>query len=192
MGFQSKSDIRKQIIEYRDSIDLKVRRQWDENIFNKLINSEVFEKAQTIFAFVSFRSEVDTHKIISHAIKEGKTVCVPKIESKQKGIEIFKIGSFDQLKEGYFGILEPDESCPLADRENIDIILMPGVAFDRQGGRIGYGAGFYDRFLTNMKKRVDKIALAYDLQLIDIIPMDEHDVRIDGVITDKDIIYTYK
>jgi 5-formyltetrahydrofolate cyclo-ligase len=192
MELQGKKDIRKKIIEYRDSIDSNVRKQWDENIFNKLINSELYKKAHTIFSFVSFKSEVDTHNIIKHAIKNGKTICVPKIESKQKGIEIFKIRDFTQLKKGYFDILEPDETCPAADSSEIDLILMPGVAFDKLGGRIGYGAGFYDRFLSNMKKRADKIALAYDFQLLDSIPMDEHDVSIDGIITEKGIIFTGK
>lgn len=192
MELQGKKDIRKKIIDYRDSIDLSLRKQWDESIFNKLTNCELYKKAHTIFSFVSFKSEVDTHNIIKHAIKKGKTICVPKIESKQKGIEIFKVRDFTQLKKGYFDILEPDETCPAAVSGEIDLILMPGVAFDRQGGRIGYGAGFYDRFLSDMKKRADKIALAYDFQLLNSVPMDEHDVRIDGIITEKEFIFTGK
>jgi 5-formyltetrahydrofolate cyclo-ligase len=192
LGLQSKKDIREQIIEHRESVDLKIRNQWDEIIFNRFIYSESYKKAHTIFAFVSFRSEVDTHEIIKHAIQDEKTICVPRIQSKQKGIEIFKIEGFNQLKEGFFGILEPVESCLAVDSNKIDIILMPGVAFDRQGGRVGYGAGFYDRFLANIKKEVHKIALAYDFQVLDNVPMDEHDIRIDGIITEKETIFAGK
>jgi 5-formyltetrahydrofolate cyclo-ligase len=190
MGFQEKKEIREHILTKRELIDTDIKNQWDESIFNNVINSELYKKANTIFAFVSFKSEVDTHKIIKYAIKDKKTICVPRIQSKQKGMEIFKINDFQQLKKGYFGILEPLESCPEIDKKEIDLILIPGVAFDRQGGRVGYGAAFYDRFLSNLNKKVDKIALAYDFQVLDNIPMDEHDVRIDGVITEKEIIFS--
>jgi 5-formyltetrahydrofolate cyclo-ligase len=192
MDIETKKDIREQILKYRESLDLNIRGQWDESIFDKLIKSEFYKNAKTIFAFVSFKSEVDTHKIIKYAIQDQKTICVPKIKSKETGIEIFKINTFDELKKGYFSILEPLESCPSIDSNDLDLILMPGVAFDRKGGRLGYGAAFYDRFLTGMNKAVDKIALAYHFQVIDNIPMDEHDVRIDGVITEKEIIVANK
>lgn len=192
MDIHEKKDIRMQILQHRELLDLNTRRQWDEVIFNKLINSEVYKKANTIFAFVSFKSEVDTHKIIKYAIEDKKTICVPRIESKQKGMEIFKIDGFEQLKKGYFGILEPLESCPAIDSKELDLILIPGVAFDRQGGRVGYGAAFYDRFLSSLNKKVHKIALAYQIQVLNNIPMDEHDVRIDGVITEEEIIISHK
>jgi 5-formyltetrahydrofolate cyclo-ligase len=188
MNIGEKDSIRKQIIEHRDSIDINTKGQWDEDIFNSLIKSEWYKKANTIFAFVSFKSETDTHKIIKYAIHDGKTICVPRIKSKQKGIEIFKIDNFDQLEKGYFGILEPIESCLAVESKDIDLILMPGVAFDRQGGRLGYGAGFYDRFLSKINRSVDKIAVAYHFQVLDNIPMDEHDVRIDGIVTEEETI----
>lgn len=188
MDIEIKKNIREQILKHREMVDSSMRNKWDESIFNRLVNSEFYKRAKTIFSFVSFKSEVDTHNIIKHALRDEKTICVPKIESKQKGIELFRVDNFDQLKNGYFNILEPDESCPPIDSNNIDLILMPGVAFDRQGGRLGYGAAFYDRFLTNMNKQVDKIALAYHFQVIDRIPMDEHDVRIDGIVTEEEFI----
>ncbi|GKU30413.1 5-formyltetrahydrofolate cyclo-ligase [Clostridium folliculivorans] len=182
-----KKEIRKKILEYRETIDENQRKMWDEEIFKSLINSDLYKRSNTIFAFVSFKSEVDTHKIINHALSNGKTICVPKINSKQEGIKIYKIDNFDQLKEGYFGILEPVESCEKVDSNTLDLILMPGVAFDRHGGRVGYGAAFYDRFLSNMSKQVYKVALAYDFQVMDTVPMDEHDVKIDGVITEREM-----
>lgn len=183
-----KKEIRKKILEYRETIDPEERSKWDESIFNKLINCDLYKCANTIFAFVSFKTEVDTHKIIKHALDNGKTICVPKINSKQEGVKLYKIDSFDQLKKGYFGILEPSESCPAVNSNDLDLILMPGVAFDRHGGRVGYGAAFYDRFLSNMNRQVDKIALAYHFQVLESVPMSEHDVRIDGIITEQESI----
>jgi 5-formyltetrahydrofolate cyclo-ligase len=185
-----KSEIRKKILEHRESIDSDIRSKWDDSIFKRLISSEPYKRSNTIFAFVSFKSEVDTHRIINHAISNHKTICVPKINSKQEGIKIYKIDSFNQLKKGYFGILEPIEGCMPVDKNSLDLILMPGVAFDRYGGRVGYGAAFYDRFLSNMNKQVDKIALAYHFQVLDSVPMSEHDIRIDGIITEQETINT--
>lgn len=190
MDFLNKKDIRKHILGRRDKVELDIRREWDKGIFSKLIYSEFYKNAKIIFAFVSFESEVDTHQIINQALKDSKTICVPRIESKERGMEIFKINSLDELETGYFGILEPKKSCPSIDPQKIDLILMPGVAFDREGGRVGYGKGFYDNFLRKMNKKVDKIALAYDFQLLDKVPMDEFDVRIDGVITEQQLYTT--
>jgi len=189
MDLQNKKDIRKFILEQREKIDDNIRSEWDKNIFDLFINSELYKKAKVIFVFVSFKSEVNTHQIIETALKDSKTIYVPKIQLKEKGMEIFEINSLEQLKLGYFNILEPQEGCLSAPMDSIDLILMPGVAFDRRGGRVGYGKGFYDRFLRNMIKTVNKIALAYDLQILDKVPMDEFDVRIDGIITNKEIIY---
>lgn len=186
---EAKKQIRKEILDIRDSLEEEIRNKWNESIFSRLINSEFYKRARTIFIFVSFKSEVDTHKIIEYSIEKGKIICVPKIKSKQIGIEVFKIDSFKDLKEGYFNILEPVEGCISVDKNDIDLILMPGVAFDRHGGRIGYGGGFYDRFLSSMNKTADKIVLAYNFQVLDEVPMEENDVRVDGIITEEGIIY---
>lgn len=190
MDVQDKKDIRRFILGQREKIATNIRMEWDKNIFELLINSEFYTNASVIFAFVSFKSEVNTHIIIEHALKNSKTIYVPRIQSMEKGMEIFKINSLEDLKTGYFNILEPKESCFPADSNNIDLILMPGVAFDRQGGRVGYGKGFYDGFLRRMNKEVDKIALAYDFQILDKVPMDEFDIKIDGLVTNEGITYS--
>ncbi|HEX9026827.1 MAG TPA: 5-formyltetrahydrofolate cyclo-ligase [Clostridium sp.] len=189
MNLEDKECIRRIILDQREKVDTCIRSEWDKNIFLKLINSEFYINANVIFTFVSFKSEVDTHQIIKYALQSNKTVYVPKIESKERGIEIFKIDNLEELKIGYFGILEPQASCQAVDSNNIDLILLPGIAFDRLGGRVGYGKGFYDAFLRKMNKRVDKIALAYDFQILSKVPMNELDVKIDGIITNDQIIY---
>ena len=181
----NKKDIRKSILDQREKVDTDVRMEWDKDIFNKLINTEFYKNAAVIFVYVSFQSEVDTHKIIKHALLTGKTIYVPKIEPEKNRMEIFKINNLEELKIGYFGILEPQPNYKVADSNNIDLILMPGVAFDRLGGRVGYGKGFYDVFLKKINKEAYKIALTYDFQVLDKVPMDEFDVKIDGIITNE-------
>jgi len=188
MDLLSKRNIRKCILNKRQLCDSETNMKWNNSIFTKLVNSEFYKKASVIFIFVSFGGEVDTHQIITRAISDGKIICVPRIQSKATGIEVFKINGLAELKPGYYDILEPLEKCPEVDSENIDLIIMPGVAFDRLGGRVGYGAGFYDIFLNKMNRKVDKIALAYQFQVLDEVPMNELDATIDGIITEAEII----
>ena len=185
MDLNSKACIRKSVVKKRDSLSIDIRKEWNEKIFNKLIDSKYYKNSITLFTFVSFGSEVDTHKIIYHALSHGKIVYVPKIKSKNIGIEIFRINKFSDLKIGYFNILEPLENCPIGNINDIDLILMPGVAFDRNGGRIGYGGGFYDRFLKNVNSNIPKIALAYEVQILDEVPMTRLDIKIDEIISNK-------
>lgn len=189
--YNNKVYIRKSVIEKRDSITIDIKKEWDECILKKLIDSKSYKNSLVLFTFVSFGSEVDTHKIISYALNDGKIVYVPKIKSKDKGIEIFRINTLSDLKPGYFNILEPLENCPVGNIKDIDLILIPGIAFDRNGGRIGYGAGFYDRFLTNINSAVPKLALAYQFQILGEVPMTELDVKVDGIISNKELITAY-
>lgn len=184
----NKKEIRKSIIDKRDLINLNTKNEMDNKIFLKLINSEYYKKSKVIFAFVSFGSEVDTKKFIEYAINDNKTICVPKVKSREIGMELFIIKGLQDLLPGFYGILEPVETCSMMDNDSIDFILMPGVAFDRDGGRIGYGGGFYDRFLSKLAKKIDKIAIAYEFQIIDNIPMTKLDISIDRIITENEII----
>jgi 5-formyltetrahydrofolate cyclo-ligase len=199
-----KKQIRKSIMQLRDKISTEEKQRYDKAIFQNIIDNEYYKAASTIFIFVSYLSEVDTKSVIIQAIADNKTICVPKVKSKEEGIELFKINGLNDLEEGFHGILEPKSNCEklhgvsvsVSDDEgndvddannegNIDLIIMPGVAFDMTGGRIGYGGGFYDKFISKLKKDVKKIAIAYELQIIENIPMKNHDVRIDGIITEK-------
>jgi len=192
MDLLSKVNIRKCILNKRHLCDSETSLKWNNSIFTKLVSSVFYKKSTVIFISVSFEDEVDTHQIINRAISDGKIICVPRIQSKTTGIEIFKINSLLELRLGYYGILEPLEMCSEVDSKNIDLIIMPGVAFDRHGGRVGYGAGFYDIFLNKMNRKVDKIALAYKFQVLDEVPMNELDVTIDGIITEEEIILADK
>jgi 5-formyltetrahydrofolate cyclo-ligase len=188
MHLNNKKEYRELVLKQRDALKVSKRIEWDKIILDKLLNSEFYKNSKVIFTFVSMKSEVNTHNLINHALKDGKVVGVPKIESKQKGIEVFRINSLKDLKVGYFDVLEPVEGCSKINNEDIDFIVMPGLAFDREGGRIGYGGGFYDRFQLSLDKKVDRIAVAYSMQIFDKVPMNELDVYIDGIITEEEFI----
>lgn len=181
----SKKDIRNHIYNLREKMKIKDKEIWDRDIYNKLLNHKAYENATTIFVYVSFKGEVDTHSIIKRALSTGKKVCVPKVNKSEKIMEAYYINSMEDVEKGYFGIMEPKVSCKKANNEEIDLIISPGVAFDMEGGRIGYGGGFYDKFLASLNETKPIIALAYKFQILDKIILEETDRRVDEIISNE-------
>lgn len=188
MGNMSKDDCRNLMTNMRDALGHTQKSDYDKSIFNRLISCDFYDDANTIFTYVSFKSEVDTIKIIDHSLSLGKIICVPKINKHTNSMEVYRIKVFEDLGRGYFGILEPNGSCSEVPADDIDLILLPGLAFDRSGSRIGYGRGFYDKYLTKCKAQVPKIALSYDFQVVSKLPSNEFDIKVDAIITNKETI----
>lgn len=157
----------------------------DQVIFAKLKNHTSYKVSKNIFIFVSCKNEVDTHELIIDALKKGKTVAVPVILSLSEGMIAVIINSLNELKENKYGILEPTLiENRIMNPEEIDLVILPGAAFDKEGGRVGYGAGMYDKYLVNLSPGVQKIAIGYDFQLLESVPMESQDIRVDEVVTD--------
>jgi len=147
----------------------------------KLFSTVQYRDCKSLYAYLSFNQEVRTNPIIQRAWADGKRVAVPKVVGDE--MVFIWIDSFEGLApQGAFHILEPIEDGPVASDETA-LILMPGLAFDPQGHRVGYGGGYYDRFL---EKEPDHplVALCYDFQLYDRLEVEAHDVPVDLVITD--------
>lgn len=180
-----KKELREKVIMERDGLSKDEINKYDENIFKRVIESKYYKESKCIFIFVSYKSEINTHEIIKRALKDEKRVCVPKIISLKEGMEAIEIKSFSQLKPGKKGILEPEDFSQKIDPKEIDVVFTPGLAFDNKGGRLGYGGGFYDKFFKRLKKDTHKIGLAYSFQRVDFVPMEEWDVRINGIIVNE-------
>lgn len=179
----NKNEIRKKMLDIRNNMDEHEKQEKDNKLFINIINSSEYKESTNIFLFVSYNFEVDTHKLINYSLEHGKRIFVPKIISKKDGMKVIEIRRFSDLKKGKYGILEPcEDEC--VKPEAIDVVFVPGLAFDKDGGRLGYGAGFYDRYLKLLKKSTPKIGLCYSFQVTENVPMEEYDVRIDGIITD--------
>lgn len=168
----------------RNSISIDEKADFDKSIINKVISSTIYKEAKSLFIYVSFGSEVDTHRIIELAIKDNKSVYVPKVINRIEGMAAVKIGSLSELKASSFGILEPESIQETGKPWEFDLILIPGLAFDSRGGRLGYGAGYYDSFLKEVRPETQKIGLAYSCQIIEEVPMEKQDVFIDQIITE--------
>ena len=180
-----KNKIRKDIIVKRDSLDLEKKRNFDQIIIGKLKETEEYRKSRNVFIYIGFGSEIDTAKYIEEFLIEGKKVFVPRTNMVIKTMEAVEITSLKELERNKLGILEPTKDKEAIDKNQLQLIIMPGVAFDMKRGRIGYGGGYYDKYMENIDSSIPKIALAYELQIIDMVPSEEHDIFPDTIITEK-------
>lgn len=177
-----KDDIRKKYFNIRECEKRDSVIEKSGVICKKLAELQEFSAARTIMCYVSTKNEVITHGIIRKAL-ESKKVSVPAEENGR--ISISLIRSFDDLKPSRFGILEP-ENKNIIDAGKIDLFIVPGIAFDRNGSRIGYGMGYFDRFLSEASSPI--IALAFDFQLTEHIESEPNDIKMHKIITEKEII----
>ena len=184
-----KKNIREEILALRNAMSIEEVVSKSEEIKNRLISTPMYAEANHIFTFLSFNKEVMTKPIVDDCIKKGKQVYVPLCNMSIKEVVLCKFEGWDKLQPSKMGILEPvRESIRIADRSVLDLAVVPGAVFDRNGNRIGYGAGFYDKFFSSLKKNIIKIAICYSFQVVDSITPDEHDVPMDYIVTEKEII----
>ncbi len=171
--------------EFRKSMNPLYKKECDEKIFRSLISSQLFKNAETILCYVSTEIEVDTRKFINYAMENGKQVAVPK--SYNDGIMIFyKIKSLDTLVTSKFGIDEPLEENEIDEAEiNSALCIVPALSFDKSGFRLGYGGGYYDRFLSKYSPKT--IGICYSECMSDKIESHEYDVKIKNIITENNI-----
>ena len=184
----NKAELRKKMIFIRDSLSIEERKTKSHAIKSHLTKLKAYQDAEVVFVYVSFRSEVDTRCFIKEAKKNGKRIAVPISIPKGKVLQPVKYQAWMNCP-GIWGILEPiKENCRPVDSKEIDIAVVPGLAFDNCFHRLGYGAGYYDRFLPSLRKNAIKIGLGYDFQLLDRLPVEEFDVPLSGIITEDRLL----
>lgn len=185
-----KKILRREILAKRAKLGTDGNISLSEDIVNKLVESEFYQNARTIMTFISFGSEIDTHEFIKKGIADGKNISVPVTFHEGRIMKPSIIKSFDELEPGYFNILTPkQEFIRYIDPLEIDLIIVPGAVFDRSGYRVGYGGGYYDRFLSNeIRSDIPKVGIAFDLQVVDSVPKENHDIPVDYIITEIEII----
>lgn len=180
MKLEEKRVLRKEVLAKRDAMSMEKRKMADIVMADRIIGHQWFYQAEVLLAFVNYGSEISTEEIITEALTKGKKVFVPKIEGED--MIFYRIHSRTELKEGYKGIREPLGDTEVFDYEAYTdyrmLILMPGVAFDVYGNRMGYGKGFYDRFLADKELlQTYSIGIGYACQRVEQVPVDEHDLR---------------
>lgn len=184
-------EMRSRILAARDSLTADEMSAKSSAICETLLSLDEIQNSSTIFLYVSFRSEVQTIDLLNTLIENGKNVCVPITYVKEKRLDAIHITDPDkQFVPGYCNIPEPAPAIlttNLVSPESIDAVILPGSVFDERCGRFGYGGGFYDRFVSAIPK-AHRIALAYDLQIVEQAPLQPHDELLDLVITETRVI----
>lgn len=179
---ETKQDIRKRILAKRSGMSEKEWFEKSRIICEKIISHPLFRQAEDVYCYVDYNHEADTHQILKKAWAAGKKIAVPRVEGND--MEFYYLRSFDELSPGYFGIPEPVTDYPACGKEAL--VIMPGVVFDRNRHRIGYGKGFYDRYLKSHSE-YRTIAVAFDFQVEKTIPSEAHDICPEVLITEENL-----
>lgn len=189
------SDLLEQKRQLRTEVLARRSAQTDKDTLSRLILERLyalpaFQVAETVLFYVDVRSEVRTRQGLSQVLDSGKQLVVPYCVERE--LELFCLQDLKELSSGKFGILEPElELRKRRDRqvlpEELDFLVVPGVAFDRAANRLGHGHGYYDRLLSQIRTGVPKLGLAFECQLVSHVPTEAHDVPLDGVVTEKAI-----
>ena len=181
-----KKTLREQLLAKRRHSSVETCLALSLEVQNRLLESAHFQKAKCLAAYSAVCNEVLTDEIARQALADGKRLVYPRV--RNVSLEFVQIESPDQLSQGSFGVLEPTgaKAVPISE---IDLIVVPGVAFDRCGHRLGYGRGFYDRTLAIAGKGTICVGLAYDFQIVDLLPVSEYDQPISILMTESRTLY---
>ncbi len=182
----SKKEIRERVRELRRAHSPEVLKKWSEVICKKIAELSIYKNSTYIAFYFAKAGEVDLRSLIGKALLEGKKVYLPKTHLKEKKLTFHQIFSLSDLVPGPFGIMEPPPWNPEIEVEKLELIIVPGVAFDKEKGRVGYGGGFYDR--TLVKTKALKIGVAFSFQIFEKLPLEAHDQRVDLVVTEIGVI----
>lgn len=178
---ENKLNIRKTVLQCRKTINSHAYRILSGKIQSFFLKSDLYHKSRSIMLYVPINNEPDTNKIVSIAQKDNKIILLPSIIDDKIYPAVYRIGMF--LKDGKYNIKEPDQR-ELYPIENIDTVIVPGISFDHYGNRLGYGKGYYDRFLSRLDKHTIKVGLIFTKCIIESLPIDPWDIPVDVIISE--------
>lgn len=182
-----KNELRKEYKKIRNDIKNKVKLSFQ--ISDNLFNSEIYNNCESVFCYASFGSEADTTDIVLNSLARNKTVALPVCTDKNGNMDFYKINSFSDLIEGTYGILEPNTNISeKIEPNNKTLLIVPAVVFDKKGYRIGYGKGYYDRYLK--KFNGISVGLCYNRCIIAEVPTDKFDEKVDFIVCENFLIKT--
>lgn len=190
-GHLSKHGIRSKYLNDRSNLSKSIRADKSRRIIEKMKQTAEFQKAEVVLVYMDYRCEVETTAFVDELLKtHEKRVFAPKVEGLD--VAFYEITSMEELFDGYQGIREPETSEEKKFNGELEknakcLVVVPGAVFDRQMGRMGYGKGFYDRFLNNYPN-LYKMAIAFECQIAKKIPVEEHDIRMNMIVTENGIM----
>ena len=186
-----KLTLRQRIIAARENLAATERLRLSHVILDAVSSLPVYKQASTVLGYLNFGAELDTEHWVAQALQDGKRVLLPRANKASKHLDLYQVNDLRQdVAPGSWGIREPlSERCIKEESPGtIDFILLPGVAFSRNGGRLGYGGGFYDRLLARMPHRPALVAAAFGLQVVEDIPLEDTDRAVEWLVTENEIL----
>lgn len=182
---EAKFALRSRCLAARDALPARERQAASAAIAAGIARLPSFVAAPAVLLTLAFRTEWDTRPLIDAALAAGKIVAVPRVDTAARMLFLHVITDPDaDVETGFQGIPEPLRACPLIERHRLGWVLVPGIAFDRSGARLGYGGGYYDRLLPLLAAGAARVAGAFDLQLVEHVPMAPHDLGVDTIVTE--------
>jgi 5-formyltetrahydrofolate cyclo-ligase len=181
---KTKEKLRAETSRKRRYLVSSQKARFDGQIYRNILDLPEWKKAKNIFIYISTEEEVSTKELIKEYLGKKKII-VPKSHTKFNTLTLHEIKSFDDTAKGHYSILEPMPHTRIVDPKEIDLAIIPGVAFDKKGHRIGYGKAYYDGLAVNLT--CPKFGLAYEVQIVDNVPAQTHDVPVNGIITEEAI-----
>jgi 5-formyltetrahydrofolate cyclo-ligase len=182
---EAKRALRERILQARDALPAATRARFGEAIVAAVRAREDFRLARTVLLSLAFRSEWETRPLFDTALAAGKTAVAPRVNPTSRMLELYAIADLERdLASGYRGIAEPRAHCSGVPPSAVDWVLVPGVAFDASGYRIGYGGGYYDRLLPTLRDDARRVAGAFELQIVERVPAAAHDLKVDALVTE--------
>ncbi len=182
-----KSDLRKRLHAERNALALEDRERYSEAIIGSILALDEYRGARTVMGYMTFGSELMTGAFADDALRAGKILVLPYIRRAENRLGLYRVRDLSaDLAPGPWGIRQPrPDTCEPVDLSSVDFVLVPGLGFNTRGDRLGYGRGYYDRLLAGRRPDTALVAGAFHRQVVDRIPVEEHDVRIDRVVTER-------
>ncbi|HKH10073.1 MAG TPA: 5-formyltetrahydrofolate cyclo-ligase [Rubrobacter sp.] len=184
----AKAALRETILRRRGALPESERASLGGRIIGDVLDLRSYERSNVVLAYASFGTEIPTDRFLRRVLEDGKTLLLPRVG--HDGLDLHEVRDpAGDLAPGTWGIREPKpDLCPLADTHSVDFALIPGVAFDRRGRRLGYGGGYYDRLLAGaLSNGTPLVSGAFEVQMVDEVPVGPHDASVDVVVTEEEI-----
>jgi 5-formyltetrahydrofolate cyclo-ligase len=186
-----KQYIRRSVRAVRRGLSEAERLARSRCIWERVIALSCYQHARMVLGYMAFDHEVLTDGLMQQAMASGKQIVLPMVQADREGMTLYAIEDLEHdVASGYHGILEPQPQRTRAVvPETLELALIPGVAFDLRGGRLGFGAGFYDRLLSRLPRDIPMVGLAFDFQVIPRLPSQPHDIMLDAIVTERCVIW---
>ncbi len=186
VGLQ-KHRMRASVKHVRGQLSSEHWTKWSQQICGQIKTLETFKQARTVMLYRAVRNEADLDALFAEYWRLGKRTAVPRVEGEML-VAHYVCDLRTDFQTGYAGILEPLSTCPIASPQDIDLVVVPGCAFDVTGNRLGWGKGFYDRFFENTELQAVKLAAAFNFQVVHVVPANADDVRMDHLVTETRVL----